>query len=356
METTFPGFVQEYEIWNEPELDGFCVANNTEANRRAKYLDLYAAVAPAMKNAAAAKGVSIRIGGPSTVSGAYVTWIPALLSDSRTAPYVDFVSYHHYPSGQNEARGGMTWDDLKVGPQTEYDRVQGINALGAANYFKDVATKTANGSQPNRANTPVYLDEFNDNWWFGPNCCRNSFTYSPLFNTMYLANMLNSVYQGSPNTPGKIYYYSANAFPYFCLMGAVNTKMDCATYTMQAYPQLIAYKLLASSSYLGLSVGGFMAKSITPANTQAGLMATAFYTSSKNAIVIINPTNINYTQVQVRANNVGFGSAKGTVYLLNNANRNITSSSLALTLVGTNSYSGRVDIPAYSVAAVSITP
>jgi hypothetical protein len=85
-------------------------------------------------------------------------------------------------------------------------------------------------------------------------------------------------------------------------------------------------------------------------------MATAFYTSAKNVIVIINPSNVNYTQVQVRANNVGSGFTKGTVYLLNNANRNITSSSLALSLVGTNSYTGRVDLPAYSVVAITVTP
>jgi hypothetical protein len=356
MEEKFPGLIKDYEIWNEPDLSPFCVANNTDANRRTKYLELYAAVAPAMKKAAAAKGVSIRIGGPATVASSHAAWVSALVTDSRTAPYVDFVSYHDYPSGQDEAKAGMTWDDLKAGPQTLYDKVQGINAMGAAGYFKAVATKVFSGSQPGAAKTPVYLDEYNDGWWFGPNCCRNSWTYSPLFNTLYIAGMLNSVYQGSPNTPGKIYYYSANAFPYFCLVGAVNTNMDCATYAMQPYPQLNALKLLAGDSYLGLSAGGYMAKSVTPLTTPAaGLMATSFYTNSKNAIVMINPTNLAYTQVLVSANNIGFGSAKGTLYVLDSFNRGITNSPLSLTLSG-STYSARVDIPPYSVVAIGITP
>src|SRR5678816_3624064 len=113
----------------------------------------------------------------------------------------------------------------------------------------------------------------------------------------------------------RIYYYSANAFPYFCLVGAVNTKMDCATYAMQPYPQLNALKLMAAADYLGLSAGGYMAKSVAPLSTPAaGLMATGFYTTSKDAIVMINPTNIACTQVLVRADNIGFGSAKGTLY------------------------------------------
>jgi hypothetical protein len=253
----------------------------------------------------------------------------------------------------------MGWDNtIAAGARSLFERTQEPAGSGAASYYKNIASRTAAGSQPNASTTPVYLDEYNDNWWFGPTCCRNSFTYSPVFNTLYIADMLNTVYDAVPaaNTPGKVYYYAASAFPYFCMLGSLNTKMDCAAVAFQGYPQFYAYTLLASTNYLGLSEGGYMAKSVSPLTTPAqGLVATAFYTSSADVVVIINPSNINYTGISVQLDNTGFGSAQGTLYLLNDANRQITSSSISLSANGSG-FQATVDVPAYSVVAIRAKP
>jgi hypothetical protein len=355
MEQTFPGFVEEYEIWNEPDLGSFCVSPNTNDARRTKYVNLFAAVAPAMKAEAAKYGAQIKIGGPTTVTGVHTNWLPVLTTDSRTAPYLDFVSYHHYLTGQAEARNGMTWDSTaEGGPTPLYDRMQ-ASSWGAASTFKSVASLVAKGAQPNAASTPTYLDEYNDNWWFGPTCCRSNPRYAPVFNALYVSDLLNSVYEGSPNTPGKIYYYSASAFPYFCLFGALNSSMDCANLSAQAYPQFYAFKLIAADGYLGIKEGGYMARSVVPRSGPAGLAATAFYTPSRNSILITNPTSTPYTQVKVLANNPGFTNASATLFLLNKSNLQISSEPLSLTSSG-QGFTATIDIPAYSVVGISIKP
>jgi hypothetical protein len=357
MEQNFPGFVKEYEIWNEPDLASFCVSPNDNTTRKAKYLNLYAAVAPAMKAEAAKYGAQILIGGPTVVS-AFSDWVPALTTNSKTAPYVDFVSYHHYPTGEQDARNGMTWDFTSAGgPRPLFERIQDTSTgPGVAARFKNVAGNVAKGIQPNATSTPTYLDEYNDNWWFGPTCCRNTTKYSPVFNALWIADMLNSVYQGAPNTPGKLHYYSSNSFPYFCLFGGVDANMDCATFAWSAYPQFYALKLIAGGSYLGIKDGGRMPKSISPLTTaQLGLSATAFYTASRDSILIINPSAVAYSNVQVFAKNTGFITAKANMYLLNETNKQISSQPLALNLVS-GGYTANIDVPPYSVVGISITP
>jgi hypothetical protein len=357
MEQKFPGFVKEYEIWNEPDLSSFCVNPNTNTARKSKYLSLYAAVAPALKAEAAKYGRQILVGGPTVVS-AFADWVPALTTDSRTAGYVDFVSYHHYPTGEQDARNGMTWDSTAAGgPRPLFDRIQANDSgPGAAARLKNITVNVAKGSQPNAASTPTYLDEYNDNWWFGPTCCRNTRKYAPVLNALWIADLLNTVYQGSPNTPGKLHYYSANSFPYFCLFGGIDSFMDCATFSWQPYPQFYTLKLIASGGYLGMKDGGRMAKSVSPlTTTQLGLSATAFYTASRNSILIINPSEMSYSQVQVLAKNPGFNTAKANLYVLNESNPQIASRTLALTLVS-GGYTATIDVPPYSVIGIAITP
>ena len=98
-----------------------------------------------------------------------------------------------------------------------------------------------------------------------------------------------------------------------------------------------------------------MATSVSSANTTSGLLATAFFTTAKDAIVVINPTGTNYSAVQVVARNPGIASAKGTSYLLNASNPKITSKSITLGSIS-GGYSATVAVPAYSVVAVSVHP
>ncbi|GAA0746753.1 MULTISPECIES: GH39 family glycosyl hydrolase [Sphingomonas] len=74
-----------FEVWNEPNLDGFW----EKADQKA-YFDLYDASARAIK----AVDPALRVGGPSTAGAA---WVPEFLADmhKRGTP-VDFVTTHTY--------------------------------------------------------------------------------------------------------------------------------------------------------------------------------------------------------------------------------------------------------------------
>jgi xylan 1,4-beta-xylosidase len=74
-----------FEVWNEPNLDGFW-----EGADQAAYFDLYAVTARALK----AIDPGLRVGGPSTAGAA---WVPELLSFAAAEQVaVDFVSTHTY--------------------------------------------------------------------------------------------------------------------------------------------------------------------------------------------------------------------------------------------------------------------
>ena len=103
----FPGLMRDYEIWNEPELQGSLCTGSMTSNLSA-YVSMFAAAGQAMHTQATADGQVIHVGGPviSQLSQAS-TWIPALLNNGSTEPYVDFVSFHLYITGQNNIDSGM---------------------------------------------------------------------------------------------------------------------------------------------------------------------------------------------------------------------------------------------------------
>ena len=339
----FPGLLQDYEIWNEPELAAsLCISNAT--TRLNTYVSMFAEAAAAMHKQAEADGETIRTGGPviSQLSQAS-TWIPALLKNSSAAPYVDFVSFHLYVTGQTNIDSGMTWSQL-------YAITQSTRGLAA--YYKQIETLVRSGYQPNAASTPIYITEFNDNWAYAVDCCRNDPTYGSLWNTVAIADFLNVVYSGANAVPSQLSYFNS-AGSYFCILGQWNETMNCDTSATDPYPQYYAYKLFASPDYLDLQAGGNMAASVSPANTTWGLNATAFYTSAADDVVIINPTSTSYSSVAVNLTNTGLSSLSGTEYLLNRSNGQI--SSWGIKLYSTSSgYWATLDVPAYSTVALSV--
>jgi len=75
----------QFEVWNEPNLDGFW-----EHADQAAYFDLYTRSAKAIK----AIDPHLRVGGPSTAGAA---WVPEFLAHAKdTGTPVDFVSTHAY--------------------------------------------------------------------------------------------------------------------------------------------------------------------------------------------------------------------------------------------------------------------
>jgi len=343
-DSKFPGVVQDYEIWNEPNATGMCAT----VNQMDTYMNIYATAAPLMKAQAAQDSVTIRIGGP-VISGYSQLWISTLLTNASTAPYVDFVSYHQYIFGQSQLEA--QWDKYTSIPSL-YEMTQDPSTGAFANYNKTLA-QVALGNQPGGANTPVYVTEFNSNWAFFQDCCRNDSTYAPLWNSLYLTDMLDSVYNGSAHVPNRLYYFAGNAYPYFCLIGVLDTNMDClysAGATPVAYPQYYAYQLFGASNYLGLAAGGYMAKSISTPTGGGGLATTAFYTAMQDSVVITNPTSTSYPQISVTFANPGFSDTQGTLYQIENGSE-ITSTPISFSSQGT-SRATSIDVPPYSVQAI----
>ena len=345
MDATFPGFVQDYEIWNEPNAAGMCATDHLGS-----YMSIYAAAAPAMKAQAARDGKTIRVGGPALSNYSHI-WLNALLNTASTAPYVDFVSYHQYMFGSTALQ--VEWDKYN-GNMSMYQATQEPN-LGAVGAYNKVLSDVMVGKQPLGANTPVYLSEFNTNWAFFKDCCRNDPTYAPLWNSLYVSYLLNSVYTGSVSVPKKLIYFAGTAYPWFCTIGVQDADMDCLYSTDKTnvpYPQYYAFQLLASPSYLGLAGGGYMAASVSPGSGGGGLVTTAFYTSTQDALVIVNPTSTAYSGITFDFANVGFATPHGTLYEIVNG-ASISSSSVALSAKGSG-FTTTISVPAYSVQAISL--
>jgi PKD repeat protein len=340
----FPGLMRDYEIWNEPELAiSLCISDpNTRLNT---YVSMFAAAASAMHAQASADGQTIRTGGPviSQLSAA-PTWFPALLNNGSTAPYVNFVSFHLYITGQTDIWDGMDWSTLYSATQS--------GTSGLAYYYKKLEPLVRNGSQPSAWSTPIYITEYNDNWAYLVDCCRNDPTYGPLWNSVAIADLLNVVYSGATAVPSQLSYFSASG-TYFCLVGEWNWDMDCNSSALDPYPQFYAFKLFASSGYLNLQNGGHMAAAVSPGSTTSGLNSTAFYTSAGDDMVIINPTSNSYNSVKAVFNNAGISPASGTMYLLNSSSGQISSQSVGLSSIS-GGYSTQVTIPAYSTVAIAI--
>lgn len=340
----FPGLLQDYEIWNEPESEAsLCMADDT--TRFNTYVSIFAAAASAMHAQAKADGQPIRTGGPVIAQIAEAPlWITGLLTNGSTAPYVDFVSFHLYLTGQSNIDSGMTWSDL-------YSITQSRTNGFAADY-KYIESLVRAGHQPNPASTPIYISEFNDNWAFSIDCCRNNPIYGSLWNTAAITDSLNVVYNGATAVPSRLNYFNVIGNN-FCLLGEWNSKMDCKPSVMEPYPQFYTFQLFASSGYLDLQAGGHMAVAVSPASTTTGLGATAFYTSTADSVVVFNPTSTDYGAVNITVTNPGLTSPRGELYLLNGSHGQISSEPVALTSVS-GGYSAEVEVPAYSTVALSV--
>lgn len=347
MDAVFPGVVEDYEIWNEPNTSALCTSDHLTM-----YQSIYAATAPLMKQQAAMDGSTIRVGGPVT-SGNSGTWISALLTNSATAPYVDFISYHEYlfgPSGQVSK-----WDTYDVS-ESVYQKTQDPYTGVAASY-KYVRSVINSAAPSTGFKLPVYITEFNTNYTFLEDCCKNDPVYAPVWNALYFSDLLNTVYSGIP-MPRKLVYFAGSAYPYFCLIGVRDTYMDClysGGSTPVPYPQYYAFQLMASSQYFNLASGGFMAKSVLPPAGAGGIVVTAFYNSTQDGLLIVNPTSTAYTQMPVTLANTGYSSPQATLFKIANG-ASITSSQIGINNALGGTYTTSLDVPPYSVQAISLKP
>jgi hypothetical protein len=345
LDATFPGFAQDYEIWNEPNTTALC-----SKNKDADYISIYAAAAPLMKAQAANDKVTIHIGGPA---GAGVIF-PDLLTNPSTAPYVDFYSYHRYLGTKEDTENGMTWDGTGGTPSL-YQKI--LSGSGMLSYYLKAYKVVAAGNTPLGVKTPIYFDEYNDDWAFLPDCCRNSPIYSPLFNSMTVAEILNSAFNDATTEPSRMIYFAAGQKT-FCILGIIDPAMDCAKAVTgaqaQPYPQWYTYRLMFAPSFLDLQDGGNMATSVTLSTSAKSdaLIATAYYTATTDSILIINPTGNSYSGVTLQINNNGISSPQSTLYTINATNQLSSWPATVISVPGGLQLT--FDLPSYTVLAVSL--
>lgn len=347
----FPGVHPEYEIWNEPDGVNFlCVPNNAQAEqtRLQQYEAIYIAAASHMKQQALRDHTTINVGGPALAfpRGHARMWINALVNDSNVAPYLDFISYHHYlNAGPND-----TWDKLLA--RTQNDRI------GVAAEYQQIAAAVRTGKQPHPQSTPIYIDEYNTNTG-PPDCCRHDKIYGPLWNALFVADLLNTVTDThAPNGPahavvGGLAYFSIAQPPpsdQFCMFGTRN--MDCSLDSnVQPYPQYYAYQLLGDSRYLDITNRGYVVPS---SSTVHGLMVCSFYTTTKDNLLIINTTGTSYSSLGVLLQAPGSIQRTGSLYTLDQSHPQIGSEPLGL-IATPNGYEAGITIAAYSIVAISVS-
>ena len=126
-----------FEVWNEPNLDGFWTHGD-----QAAYFHLYDVTARAIK----AVDPALKIGGPATAGAA---WVPEFLAHARTARVpVDFVTTHAYGvnAGFLDANGKAD-NELSIDPGAIVNDVlkvrQQVNAAGLPRlpvYFTEWST------------------------------------------------------------------------------------------------------------------------------------------------------------------------------------------------------------------------
>ena len=348
----FPGLVTDYEIWNEPDGGGLCAIPNTYAGKLTQYLNIFAAMAPAIRQAAIADGVTVRIGGPTLGSPSISsdTWLPALLNNPQLAPYVDFVSFHYYVAGKTQVNQGMTWTG---GPGVPSLRaLTQAGAMSLPPLYAKVTSLVRKGLQSDPLSTPIYVDEYNSDWSFLLDCCRNSPIYSPVWNTMFFVDLLNVAANKNVQAPSKLLYYAANNPP-FCIAAPWDAAMDCknaGASSATPYPQYYSFQLLEAPQYLGLVSGGSMVPSTS---SNGDLLTAAFMSGTSDELVIVNTSATDYPAVSVSIARDCSAATGATEFLLNSSNQQIATESVHLDC-SSGGYATSIYVPGLSVVALKI--
>ena len=128
--------------------------------------------------------------------------------------------------------------------------------------------------------------------------------------------------------------------------------MDCAQNgSIQPYPQYYTYQLFGDSHFCDMTNGGYITKAVV--GNPAGLVASGFYTSTKDTVLIVNTSGSAYTQLTIAVQNPGLAHPTASVYTLNASHPQIGTSSATLSAVS-GGYTVTISVPAYSTVALSL--
>jgi len=233
---------------------------------------------------------------------------------------------------------------------------------GVAALFENVSSIVQKGKQPNAQSTPILIDEYNTTTSL-TDCCRNNKTFAPLWNALFITDLLNSVNdKSSPYGPAHAFpsglaYFSAipesPTASQFCLFGTWNSAMNCAQNgSIQPYPQYYTYQLLSDSRFLDITNSAYITNGVSV--NSAGLIVSSFYTSTKDDVLIVNTSGTTYSQLTISLQNPGLVQPKSTVFTVDQSNPQIKTSSVNLS-GGSGGYTTTVNVPAYAIVALSLT-
>ncbi len=341
-----------YEIWNEPDGGDFLCVN--ALSRESVYFSIFSAAAQAIRN----QGYSgvVKIGGPVLAQPTRDSqMIYDFLHNSSTYPYVDFVSYHQYAL----LNRSDSWD---AEPPEVYETMQDVR-FGYSAIYDKIATIVHHGLQPGAASTPIFITEYNTNA-AGPTCCSNSPIFAPLYNALFVTDILGTVYSpGSDRSLplGVTYFSLSSPLTGFCMVGSWDQSMDCSILSSpepSPYPSYYAYVLLGSPRYLGMNGGAYLAISANTSLNQVSVLA--FYTASTENILLVNAGPSSYQSISILIKNaVGSNLSSGELYSIvynqQHSNESITGQQISLNYLGSGNYvANNIDLQAYKVIGISI--
>jgi len=363
IDKNFPHSNAIYEIWNQPDGGQFlCMPSsdkNADQDRVTAYEAMYAAAAPMMKAQASKDGVQIKIGGPALVyalQNHLTYWLPTLLNNPAIYPYIDFFTYHRYLAGTSFNSGTGSLVGLEQDPN-----------LGVTAQYEQVAKLVRSGKQPNASTTPIYIDEYSMSAC-QPTVCQNDPTYSPLMNALFIIDYLNaandnkSSYGATGVVPAGLAFYSWDIpLRYLCMFGAFDAQMDCGGQfgtNIQPYPDYYTYLLFGGSNYLNITNGGYVAT--TTLVKPAGIYVCGLYSSTRDSVVVVNPTAQAFNTLHVFFQNPGkVAGTQASIFTLkftfSNPANSITTRLVNFAPVsGANGYMATISVPAYTTVAATL--
>lgn len=135
-----------FEVWNEPNLDGFWTGGN-----QANYFKLYDATARAIKGA----DPVLKVGGPATAGA---SWVPEFLAHAKQAGTpVDFVTTHSYGvAGGFLDENGQGDNKLVPDRKAIVDDVEKVRGQIKASAFPDLALYITEWSTSYNPRDPIH--------------------------------------------------------------------------------------------------------------------------------------------------------------------------------------------------------
>ncbi len=337
-----------YEIWNEPDASIFLCTPPTV--REATYFNIFHYAAKAIKSIA--NGANVFVGGPVLANPIRdIQMIYDFVHNPQTAPYVGFVSYHQYTiAGLPDS-----WDN----ENSVYHQMQNSSS-GYAAIYEQVAKIVHSGEQPDASSTPIFISEFNTNT-VGGDCCGNSPIYAPLFNALFVVDLLDSVYSpsGDHSLPrGFTYFTLSSPVTGACMFGSWDQAMDCSILSSPPptpYPSFYPYMLIGGKNYLDLQDANYLATYVN--SSLLNVWVLAFSTPSGKSILLVNAGSITYNQVGILVKLSGSVSvSRADVYNLvaSTTNDSFQKNNIPVISQANVVYVENLTLPAYTVVGISI--